>query len=284
MSPLCLLLASALLLGDEPEVRVEVQASTKLIAPGEVFELAVLLEYDPGWHVYWKNPGDSGFATTAELSAPPGFTVESPRYPAPVSFEQSGGFTCYGYEESACLFFKVTAPRELIGDEFSFSASAKYLICEEVCFSGEVECEVKLKREATAKSSDASYSEETRAHFKRLPRPLLSEWKHARAKLTGPKKAPTLSLWLPDQTQEDGAKQMAMSAELYPAPLAGLNLKAPVIRRGEAGLEIKVPCKFRVQKRQPNPATEGVISVKTDDGELLHLSFNAAWMDPAAPE
>ena len=184
MSPLSLLLASALLIGDEPEVRVALQSNTKLIAPGEVFELAVLLEYDPGWHVYWKNPGDSGFATTAELSAPPGFTVESPRYPAPVSFEQSGGFTCYGYEESACLFFKVTAPRELRGDEFSFTVSAKYLICEEVCFSGEVEGEAKLKREVTTKSSDSNYSEEVRAHLKRLPRPLLPERKQAQVKLT----------------------------------------------------------------------------------------------------
>ena len=283
MSPLSLLLASALLIGDEPEVRVALQSNTKLIAPGEVFELAVLLEYDPGWHVYWKNPGDSGFATTAELSAPPGFTVESPRYPAPVSFEQSGGFTCYGYEESACLFFKVTAPRELIGDEFSFTASAKYLICEEVCFSGEVECEAKLKREVTAKSSDANYNKEVRAHLKRLPSPLFTEWEHARAKLTGPKKAPTLSLWLPDQTQEDGAKQMAMSASFFPAPFAGLNLRAPVIKRREAGLEIKVPCKFRPQKKQPIPATEGVISVKTHEGELLHLSFSAEWIDSAAP-
>ena len=282
MSPLSLLLASALLIGDEPEVRVTLQSNTKLIAPGEVFELAVLLEYDPGWHVYWKNPGDSGFATTAELSAPPGFTVESPHYPAPVSFEQSGGFTCYGYEESACLFFKVTAPRELIGDEFSFTASAKYLICEEVCFSGEVEGDAKLKREVTTKSSDANYSEEVRAHLKRLPRPLLPEWKQAEVKLTGSKKSPTLSLWLPDQDQ-DGATRMAMSAELYPDPLAGLNLRAPVIKRGEAGLEIKVPCKFRPQKKQPTPATEGVISVKTQEGELLHLSFSAEWSDSAAP-
>ena len=76
---------------------------------------------------------------------------------------------------------------------------------------------------------------------------------------------------------------MAMSAELYPDPLAGLNLRAPVIKRGEAGLEIKVPCKFRPQKKQSTPATEGVISVKTQEGELLHLSFSAEWSDSAAP-
>jgi DsbC/DsbD-like thiol-disulfide interchange protein len=283
MSPLCLLLASALLLGDEPEVHVELQASTLHIAPGESFELAVLLKYEPGWHIYWKNPGDSGFATTAQLSAPPGFTVEEVRYPAPVSFKQAGDLTCYGYEESACLFMKLTAPEELKGDEFSFTAAVQYLICDEVCFSGEVEVQSKLRRETSAADTSEGYSAEVRAHVERLPRPLLSSWKKAHAKLSGPQKTPTLSLWLPDNSQPDGAKIKAMTASLFPAPLPGLSLGTPVIKRGAGGLEISVPCSFKAQKKQPAPATEGVLSVKTESGELLHLSFTAEWRAPANP-
>ena len=284
MSPLCLLLASALLIGEEPVVHVELQSSTKLIAPGEVFELAVLLKYEPGWHVYWKNPGDSGFATTAQLSAPQGFTVEEFRYPAPVSFMQAGGLTCYGYEESACLFIKVTAPKELKGDEFSFRATVQYLICDEVCFSGEVEAQSKLRRETGAEDTSDGYSKEIRAHIERLPRPLLSNWKQAHAKLTGQKKTPTLSLWLPDNSQPDSAKLKAMTATLFPAPLAGLSLGTPVIKREATGLEISVPCRFKAQKRQPTPAIEGVLSVKTESGELHHLSFTAEWRTPANPK
>ena len=284
MSPLCLLLASALLIGDEPKVHVELQASTKLLAPGEVFELAVLLEYEPGWHVYWKNPGDSGFATTAQLSAPSGFTVEEPRYPAPVSFKQPGDLTCYGYEESACLFIKVTAPEELRGDEFTFRATVQYLICDDVCFSGEVEVPIELKRSTEVEDTSSGYSEGVRAHAERLPRPLLSSWKQAHAKLTGQKKNPTLSLWLPDNAQPDSAKLKAMTADLFPAPLAGLSLGTPVIKREAAGLEISVPCKFKAQKKQPTPATEGVLSVKTENGEHHHLSFTAEWRAPANPK
>ena len=283
MSALCLLLASVLLIDAEPKVHVELQSSTKLISPGEVFELAVLLEYEPGWHIYWKNPGDSGFATTAQLSVPQGFTVEEPRYPAPVSFKQAGDLTCYGYEESACLFIKVTAPKELKGDEFSFRAAVQYLICDEVCFSGEVEVQTKLKRETGAEDASSGYSKEVRVHVKRLPRPLLSSWKLAHAKLTGQQKTPTLSLWLPDNSQPDGAKLKAMTASLFPAPLPGLSLDAPIIKRRETGLEISVPCKFKAQKRQPTPALEGVLSVKTESGELHHLSFTAEWRAPADP-
>ena len=284
MSPLCLLLASALLIGEEPVVHVELQSSTKLIAPGEVFELAVLLEYESGWHVYWKNPGDSGFATTAQLSAPPGFTMGELRYPTPVSFKQAGDLTCYGYEESACLFMTVTAPEELEGDEFSFTAAVQYLICDEVCFSGNVEVQSKLRRETGAEDTSSGYSKEVRAHVERLPRPLLTSWKQAHAKLSGQKKTPTLSLWLPDNSQPDGAKIKAMTASLFPAPLPGLSLGRPVIKRRVAGLEISVPCSFKSQKKQPAPATEGVLSVKTEGGEMHHLSFKAEWKTPAAPK
>jgi DsbC/DsbD-like thiol-disulfide interchange protein len=284
MSPLCLLLASALLLGGEPEVHVELQSSTRDIAPGESFELAVLLKYEPGWHVYWKNPGDSGFATTAQLNAPPGFIVEELRYPAPVSFKQAGDLTCYGYEESACLFMKITAPEELEGDEFSFTAAVQYLICDDVCFSGDVEVQSKLRRETGAKDTSEGYSKEVLAHVKRLPRPLLSSWKKAHAKLSGPQKTPTLSLWLPDSSQPDSAKLKAMTASLFPAPLPGLSLGTPIYKRGEAGLEISVPCSFKAQKRQPTPAAEGVLSVKSESGELHHLSFTAEWRTPAAPK
>ena len=33
------------------------------IQPGQPFWVALRLKMDPGWHTYWKNPGDSGLPT-----------------------------------------------------------------------------------------------------------------------------------------------------------------------------------------------------------------------------
>jgi len=44
-----------------PIVRVELLAPEgNLIAAAKLNEAGTLLQTEPGWHVYWKNPGDAG--------------------------------------------------------------------------------------------------------------------------------------------------------------------------------------------------------------------------------
>ena len=42
------------------EARIVVHPNARA---GERVRAGVQLRLDPGWHVYWKNPGDSGIAT-----------------------------------------------------------------------------------------------------------------------------------------------------------------------------------------------------------------------------
>ena len=41
-------------------VQAELLSDVSAIQPGKPFWLGVHLTVDPGWHVYWKNPGDAG--------------------------------------------------------------------------------------------------------------------------------------------------------------------------------------------------------------------------------
>ena len=41
-------------------VTVSLVSEVDAIRPGETFTLGLLLEPAPEWHVYWRNPGDSG--------------------------------------------------------------------------------------------------------------------------------------------------------------------------------------------------------------------------------
>lgn len=45
------------------------------VQPGRPFWAALHLAIDREWHVYWKNPGDSGLPTTVDWILPP----DSPR-------------------------------------------------------------------------------------------------------------------------------------------------------------------------------------------------------------
>src|SRR5437868_3052839 len=93
-------------------VKATLLADVKTIKPGQPFHVGVLLQIDPGWHIYWENPGESGAPTRVKMTAPPGVTVEPARYPIPKTFVQPGNLTGYGYEEQAMLIARVVVPQD----------------------------------------------------------------------------------------------------------------------------------------------------------------------------
>ena len=66
--------------------------------------VAIVYDIEPGWHIYWENPGESGMATTADLRGPVGVV----KYPGPDRFVGAGDIVTYGWETQAALFFPVT--------------------------------------------------------------------------------------------------------------------------------------------------------------------------------
>jgi thiol:disulfide interchange protein len=51
--------------------------------PGDTINAALQLEMDPGWHTYWRNPGDAGIATSVEWELPEGFSASALQWPVP---------------------------------------------------------------------------------------------------------------------------------------------------------------------------------------------------------
>src|SRR5262249_22010925 len=65
-------------------VETEFVSSRAAIAPGEHFTIALRQHIIPGWHTYWRNPGDSGEPTQITAwHAPAGFTPGPIQWPAP---------------------------------------------------------------------------------------------------------------------------------------------------------------------------------------------------------
>src|SRR3954471_11897088 len=73
------------------------------IQAGKPFDVGVLLKIKPGWHGYWKNPGDSGIATSIDFKLPDGFTVGELQFPVPERIEAPGGIVNYGYTNEVML-------------------------------------------------------------------------------------------------------------------------------------------------------------------------------------
>ena len=55
--------APALAQDDPPKVHARLVAEDSAIAPGGTITVALEEKIAPGWHTYWKNPGDAGAPT-----------------------------------------------------------------------------------------------------------------------------------------------------------------------------------------------------------------------------
>ncbi len=111
--------------------KIELLADHTVISAGQTFNIAIELEPNEDWHVYWENPGDAGLKLTMDWNLPEGFSIGELQFPRPhlIPFEE---IVTYGYESKAIFFAEVTAADNLGGDSVNLSGSAFWLTCSDV--------------------------------------------------------------------------------------------------------------------------------------------------------
>src|ERR1700689_3401910 len=93
-------------------VKAHLVSEVSSIAPGQSFWVALEFNIRDGWHTYWRNPGDSGQATSLKWQLPPGFTAGGIVWATPPRFELPP-LVNYGYAKHAVHLVKITAPKDL---------------------------------------------------------------------------------------------------------------------------------------------------------------------------
>jgi len=66
-----------------PHLRIALVAESDTPRAGGEVAIALDTKPQPGWHGYWRNPGDAGFPAKLDWTVPKGVTVGAPAYPAP---------------------------------------------------------------------------------------------------------------------------------------------------------------------------------------------------------
>jgi thiol:disulfide interchange protein len=103
------------------------------VAPGQPFHLGLLLRLAPGWHTYWRNPGDAGASPNLHLTLPPGSTAGPIAWPAP-RVVREGPLTTYAYTGTVLLALTVTPPADApAGSALPVRARAQWLVCKDIC-------------------------------------------------------------------------------------------------------------------------------------------------------
>ena len=105
---------------------------TQYIQPGSQIEGLIQFYLDPGWHLYWKNPGDSGLAPTFDWQLPNGITVKEIKWPVPSRFER-GGAIFYGYEKTPEWIVSFAADKNLKEGIYPITLTAFWLACDGSC-------------------------------------------------------------------------------------------------------------------------------------------------------
>jgi cytochrome c biogenesis protein CcdA len=131
------------LLASGSHVRVSLLAEVSAVSAGEPFWVAVRLDHDPGWHTYYKEPGDSGLPTKIVWDLPEGFTAGPIQWPVPQRIELPP-LVNFGYEGEATLLVLISPPTRISGDLVTLGAQVTWLECQEACVPGQADVSMTL--------------------------------------------------------------------------------------------------------------------------------------------
>ena len=122
-------------------LEAELVAETQGVAPGGLAYVAIRQDILKGWHTYWRNPGDSGEATSAKWTLPSGWSVGDWVWPAPQRLPL-GPLMNYGYTGQVLLPVSLNVPASAKpGSSVTLKADVRFLVCADIC----VPEEAKLK-------------------------------------------------------------------------------------------------------------------------------------------
>ncbi len=136
-------------------VKAHLVSEVSSIAAAQSFWVALEFDIRDGWHTYWRNPGDSGQATSLQWRLPPGFTAGGIVWATPHRFELPP-LVNYGYAKHAVHLVNITAPKDLkAGVPVVLAAKASWLVCADVCIPEDAELQLKLSASAQPGGADA---------------------------------------------------------------------------------------------------------------------------------
>ena len=118
-------------------VRADLFLSHEVAKPGDTVMAAIKLTHAPGWHTYWRNPGDSGTATEIYWALSNGITAGLIQWPVPEKFvDATVGLTTYVYHSNVVLLVPLKIAPDAPAGTNEVNALAKWLQCEKSCIPG----------------------------------------------------------------------------------------------------------------------------------------------------
>jgi thiol:disulfide interchange protein DsbD len=226
-----------------PHTVVELIVDRDLGTASREFWLGLRFELEPGWHVYWQNPGDSGGPPTVLWQPVAGLRFGEFQWPAPERLPL-GPLVNYGYTNEVVLPVKI----ELTGAALPrrIAAQAKWIVCHDICVPGQARLSIPLPVDRADAGRIPAWKRQIEAALARVPKPAPPTWK-ASVRASGREFLLTVDMDRP-----------AERATFFPLDPSQVDDSAP--QEAEvAGRQLRLRLRQSDQLTSPPPALRGVL-------------------------
>ncbi len=115
---------------------VSLLSEARAVKPGDSFWVGVRMRMEDKWHVYWRNPGDSGLAPEIKWTLPEGWKADPIQWPTPIRIDVPP-LTAYGYDKEVIFLVKIkTSPQTSLSSTLPVQADVTWLACQIDCIPG----------------------------------------------------------------------------------------------------------------------------------------------------
>jgi DsbC/DsbD-like thiol-disulfide interchange protein len=118
---------------------------------GAVLLGGIALKLKPGWHTYWRTPGDSGVPPRFDFSKSDNVEAVTVLWPAPTKFDDGAGGTSLGYHDQVILPLRIVTKNA--EKPVTLRATINYAVCEKLCIPVEADAELAFTSVASTEDS-----------------------------------------------------------------------------------------------------------------------------------
>lgn len=153
-------------------IEAELVAMSTWATPGSTLMVAIRQDIRPGWHTYWRNPGDSGGATTLGWTLPAGVTAGDIIWPLPER-QPIATLVNYGYSGEVYLPVPVAVPADApVGRALQLRVTARFLVCsDEMCVPDDLDLALDVPVREGAAPADVRHAPGVEAALASAPQP-----------------------------------------------------------------------------------------------------------------
>lgn len=122
---------------------IEIISESKTMNAGDELLLGLQFKLSPGWHTYWKNPGDAGEGASVTWSLPEGIKASEILWPGPETIPVEPLMT-FGYEDEITLLTNISASEAAVFPAI-LKAKISWYTCKDICVPQEANLELTIK-------------------------------------------------------------------------------------------------------------------------------------------